>query len=216
MSRSYKFLLLGLAACSASACSQHSSQAWRNTTPYSVHQPVVQRTDYVLDINASGGLPAVEAGRLRGWFDMLGLGYGDRVSIDPNNGYLHPAVRAGVAGVAADYGILLEDGAPVTDGTVQPGTARVVVSRLSASVQGCPDWRDAADMGARNGTSSNFGCSINSNLAAMVADPGDLVLGQDGTTVGDAEAAAKAVKAYRDRTQTGNGGTTLKSESVGK
>ena len=83
----------------------------------------------------------------------------------------------------------------------------MVVSRSTASVPDCPNW---SPTGA-SATASNYGCAVNSNLAAMVADPSDLVLGQNGHGTGDATATSKAIKVYRDKAPTGAG--TLKNES---
>jgi pilus assembly protein CpaD len=86
----------------------------------SLNQPVVQRTDYVLDLasaSGSGNLSATEKGRLRGWFDSLGIGYGDRVFVEEPYG---PGPgTADVASVAAEYGLLLSAGAPVTAGSAE-------------------------------------------------------------------------------------------------
>ena len=49
----------------------------------SVHQPVVSRSDYALDLGLSGGeLAQGEQERLAGWMTTMHLGYGDRVAID--------------------------------------------------------------------------------------------------------------------------------------
>jgi pilus assembly protein CpaD len=53
---------------------------------------------------------------------------------------------------------------------------------------------------------SNFGCALNSNLAAMVANPEDLVHGREGSGVGDALTSAKAVGIYRKSEPTGSKG----------
>ena len=189
-------------------------QAKRNPSLYSVHQPVVQRTDYVIDLYAAGGLPATEAERLRAWFESLQLGYGDRIALDWGAAYADPATRNDVAGVAADYGLLLTNSAPVTVGAVQSGSVRVVISRMDASVPGCPDWAYANASSGPITTDSNFGCATNSNLAAMVADPNDLVLGQAGASAIDPDSSSKAVKAYRNRIPSGYSGE-VKSESTG-
>ena len=89
---------------------------------------------------------------------------------------------------------------------------RVIVSRATASVPGCPVWEDE-QVGAPERTATNYGCATNSNLAAMVADPNDLVLGQEGAGVRDNVQGSKAVKLYRDRAPTGAG--NLKSEKTG-
>jgi len=176
----------------------------------SLNQPVVQRTDYVLDLAApTGGLSAVEKGRLRGWFDGLGVGYGDTVSVDEPYGRGPGA--ADVATIAAEYGLLLSPGAPVTTGPVQPGSVRVVVSRSTAYVPNCPH-------GAARGpsvTSPNYGCAVNSNWAAMVANPNDLVLGQDGAAGGNTDTGTKAIKVFREAVPTGTKGLTATSTRGG-
>ena len=113
------------------------------------------------------------------------------------------------------YGILLSDPARVIAGIMAPGTARVIVSRMRASVPGCPDWSRAAQPETDNATTSNFGCATNGNLAAMVARPEDLVRGQPGAETADPVTNFKAIDALRKATPSGGGGTTVKSESAG-
>lgn len=169
----------------------------------SVHQPVVQRADYALDLRAAGdGLASGEQARLAGWFEALRLRYGDRVTVDDPSGAAQRA-RAEVAGVAESYGLLLADESPVTPAPVAPGTVRVVVSRASASVPGCPDWSRDATQNFENHTTSNYGCAVNSNLAAMVADPVDLVRGRDGDSAVDPALAGRGVRAYRSKLEGG-------------
>ena len=173
----------------------------------SLNQPVVERSDFVLDlVGADGGLSATERARLDQWFHTVGLGYGDHVFVDDGPG--DSAGRRDVARTAAEYGILLDDGAPITAGEVPPGTVRVVVSRSVAYVPNCPNW--AARRGPSS-TSSNYGCAINSNLAAMIADPNDLVLGQSGSVTGDANTSSKAIRVYRQTAPSGTKGLTAVS-----
>jgi pilus assembly protein CpaD len=209
-------LVLTLSACVAAAgCAPVGAPLSRQHNPsvYSVHQPVVQRTDYVLDLAAGGGLPQAERARLDGWFASLQLRYGDRIWVDEGP-YADPRTRGDVAAVAAPYGLLLSDGAPVTGGTMQPGSVRVIVSRMSANVPGCPSWDDAGSPGGPLSTHGNYGCATNTNLAAMIADPNDLVLGQADASGTDAATASKAVKAYRDRVPSGASGK-VQAESTG-
>ena len=178
----------------------------------SVHQPIVERTDYVLDVGVGPhGLAMGEADRLAGWFDGLGLGYGDTITIDDPSGWHGGAAQDGVAAVVSRYGMLIaRDAPPVTVGHSAPGTVRVVVSRATAHVESCPDWGHANSEYASS-TGSNFGCASATNLAAMIANPEDLVVGQDGHHTADAMLSVKAIKTYRDATATGAGG--LKAES---
>lgn len=206
---------LALLSLAASACNhdRYGLSPAHNPSLTSVNQPVVQRTDFVLDVNAAGnGVPASEQDRLATWFDSLELGYGDQVYVDQAAGYADARARQDVADVAAGYGLLVHDGAPITAGSVQPGSVRVIVSRNTASVPGCPIWQDEI-VGAPERTASNYGCAVNSNLAAMVADPNDLVLGQTGSGNGNAATATRAIKTYREKTPTGAG--NLKNEKTG-
>lgn len=165
----------------------------------SVNQPVVQRTDYLLDLADNGGLSDSDLGRLHSWFGSLGLGYGDHVFVDRGTS----AGRQDVAGVAAAYGLLMSSSAPVLEGDVPMGAVRVIVSRTTATVPGCPNYERER---GPSSTSSNYGCAMNSNLAAMVADPNDLVLGQVGSVTGDAHTSSKAIRVYRQTAPTGTKG----------
>jgi pilus assembly protein CpaD len=91
----------------------------------------------------------------------------------------------------------------VTTGEVSPGSVRIVVSRTTASVPGCPNWEGPDRLST---TSSNYGCAMNSNLAAMIADPNDLVLGQTGSGTSDPTTASRAIRTHRNATPTGAGG----------
>jgi pilus assembly protein CpaD len=182
----------------------------------SVHQPVVGRTDYAFDVNTSGnGLAAGETERMVGWMSSLHLGYGDRVSLDDPNPY-GGGVRDDVAAQVARFGLLLSDDRPISGAAVAQGTARIIVSRMHAAVPGCPDYsREGQNPEFEGNTSSNHGCSINANLAAMVADPVDLVRGQPGADLTDTASSSKAIDSFRRATPTGGGGTTIKTESAG-
>lgn len=179
------------------------------------YQPVVSRSDYAFDLATSGyGLAPGEAARLAGWLATMRVGYGDIIAVDdPANG---AGTRAEIGAHAASRGLLLAETAPVTAGPVAPGTVRVVVSRAVARVPGCPDFN--AEDGSPNfsaRTSSNYGCASNASLAAMVANPVDLVRGQPGTDSLGPATAVKAIDAYRKAPPSGGGGQNLKSESTG-
>lgn len=170
----------------------------------SVNVPVVTRADYVFDAAAPGGqLPPSEQARLDGWFGGLGLGYGDRVYVE--GGYADGA-RADVARVAGRYGLLLSQGAPTVAGAMGDGNVRVIVSRTRASVPGCPNWTVPSSPTWSSATMSSFGCGVNGNMAAMVADPQDLVWGRDPGSLVDSTVSNRAIQMYRNATPTGQGG----------
>lgn len=174
----------------------------------SIHQPVVQRSDYVLDVPGAG-LDPVQGSRIEQWFDAIGLTYGDRISIDASAG---PAGSSrAIAEIVGRYGLFVSSGAPVTEGAIAPGQVRIIVSRSTASVTGCPDYSQPSQPNFTASSSSNYGCAINSTLAAMVASPEDLVRGQVSRDF-KAETATKAIRVWRNADPTSTKG--LKIESV--
>jgi pilus assembly protein CpaD len=206
-----KFLLIALGSALA-GCQSMPDVPARGLA--AVNVPVVTSADYVFDAAApSGSLAPGEADRLNGWFQGLGRGYGDTVYVD--GGYA-PAARSQVAAVAGRYGMLVSPGAPVTAGMVQPGSVRVVVARRRAVVPNCPNWSQASQPDWDNKSVSNFGCGVNSNIAAMVANPEDLLHGREGTGVVDSRTATRAVEMYRTTPPTGLKGLQDISPKGGK
>ena len=201
-------LSLGL---SLSACGDRPN----NTSLYSVKQPVVERSNYTLDVAAgAGGLTVPEQQRLAQWFEAMNLRYGDRVAID--GALANEAAREDVAAIAGRHGLLLSDGAPVTNGFVDPGMVRVVVPRSRAHVPGCPDWSDKYNANYENSTADGYGCAVNSNLAAMVADPEHLLHGAEGTGETVVMSSTKAIETYREAEPTGKAGLPeVSSQSAG-
>lgn len=179
-------LSLALAACGGMPS---------NRSVYSTHQPVVERSTVALDVTTTpDGLPLAEQRRVAAWFEAMGLRYGDRVSVeDPLD---RPETRTAVADLAGRYGLLLSDAVPVSSGDLQPGQARVVILRSRASVPGCPDWSETSDANLENGISAGYGCANNGNLAAMVADPEDLLEGRKGSTDTYINTSNTTIKAY--------------------
>lgn len=188
-----------------------------NRSVDSVHQPIVSRTDYVLDVAATpSGLAPGEVDRLAGWFDGLGLGYGDTITLDDPSGWRNGAAQDTVGGIVARYGMLVNhEGAPITVGHPAAGTIRVVVSRAVARVEGCPDYRRGNFADVAGSTSSNYGCATAINMAAMIANPQDLVEGHSYDRTADAQLSVKAIKTYRDATTTGSGGLKQESSKAG-
>lgn len=171
----------------------------------SVHQAVVARQDYPLDLDVTpDGLARGEAQRLRGWLDAMRLRYGDKVAVDDPASLRGP--HDDVARVVAGFGMLLDGAAPITPAAVAPGTVRVVVSRMTATVPGCPDYTRDSSIEFDANTSSNFGCGTNASLTAMIANPADLLHGEGDSGTTDPLRAAKSIEAFRKAAPTGNGG----------
>ena len=180
----------------------------------SIKQPVVSRTDYVFDAQSTtAGLAPGETERVAGWLASMRLHYGDQISVDDPNPYDSRA-RAQIAAIVSSYGMRLTDRAPITNAPMAAGMVRVVVSRSVATVPGCPDFTRSGSSEFEGSSTSNFGCASNASLAAMVADPLDLVRGQTGDGTADPITSGRAVDSYRRAAPTG-AGNTVKSESTG-
>ena len=172
-----KIIATAALAFSLAGCGSMGS----NTSMYSTNQAVVERTNYAIDVNLEnyGGVNTTERQRVSDWFDALKLGFGDRIALDYGDGDANSAARQQVSDLAADHGMILEETAPVTAGNIIPGTARIVVTRSTASVPNCPNWEKPNDANFNSSNHPNYGCAVNSNMAAMVADPEDLVRGRN-------------------------------------
>lgn len=205
-------LSLGL---SLAACAGGAGSVAENRSLESVNQPVVSQSNFTLDlVSGSGGLSIPEQRRLAGWFEAMDLRYGDRIAID--DPLTSPTTLRAVSAIAERYGILVSEGAPVTPGYVDPGKVRIVITRASAEVPDCPNWsaKKASNLG--NQTSPGYGCAINSNLAAMVANPEHLIHGAKGT--GDTTivmSSNKAIDSYRKAQPTGEKGLKTNSTDGG-
>lgn len=197
---------VGLAGCSSGPLTE------TNTSLYSVNQPVVERSNFTLDVDTTrSGLAITEKQRLNGWFETMDLRYGDRVTVeDPSS---NPAVADAVNQLAGRYGLIVEGVAPTTTGLLEAGQARVVITRSTASVPSCPNWDGRSDSNFKNETSKNYGCAVNSNLAAMVANPEDLLEGQSGTGETVIATGTKAIDTFREAEPTGSNG--LQSAQAG-
>lgn len=198
-----KLRLLLIATAALGGCAYHPGVDFPDRGVEPVNVPVVTRADYTFDAAAPGGsLAPSEKARLDAWFRGLNLGYGDTIYVDAP---FAEAARYDVAQVAANYAMAVEPGAPITAGAVPSGMVRVIVSRARAEVPGCPNWSVAAQPNYNNRMMSNFGCGVNANLAAMVANPEDLVHGREGAAF-STTAGTKAVVFYRSTPPSGTKG----------
>lgn len=196
--------LAGVAALSLAACDGESTF---NRSVESVHQPVVNYATFLYDVRTDGTsrLSPEERTRLAGWLNSLDIGYGDSVAIASGSTYVGRALHDDIADVIGRRGMLIGEDSSAAAGTPPYGSIRLIVRRTSASVPGCPDWSGNQETNMSGSASSNFGCGVNGNLAAMVANPEDLVRGQ--STDSDLRTATsnRAIQTYREKDLTGAG-----------
>jgi pilus assembly protein CpaD len=189
-------ILILAAASSLAGCGTVAPRTDAARGVEAVNVPVVTRQDFAFDAAAPDGqLADLDAARR----------YGDSVYVE---GPYSSGARADVARVAGRYGLLVAEGGPVLPGTIAPGVVRVVVSRTRASVPDCPNWREPSQPNYNNHSMPGYGCAVNGNLAAMIANPEDLIHGREGSGLSDALTSTKAVESYRSAAPTGTKGLT--------
>jgi len=182
-----------------------------NTSLNSIRQPVVEQMTHTLDLASAGSdIPALEEARLAAWFGTIGLAAGDHVTASGD-----PRQRGEVAAIAARHGVVLDDAPNAAAPALAPGTVRVSVVRSRAYVPNCPNWSDGSTTSFDNATSPGFGCAVNGNLAAMVADPQHLLHGARDTGTTEVMSATKAIASYRAIEPTGAGGLSAVSSQGG-
>lgn len=162
-----------------------------------IHQPIVQRSDYILDLPAEDGLSAQDVQRLGSWLAALSPAYGDSIGLDPAGEAPDAEVRSLIANVVSHYGLTLAASAPVTQGVLAPRHIRIVLSRTTASVPGCPDWSRPGRTNSARFNLSNYGCATNASLAAMVADPNDLLVGRKARPATLSPVSGRVIDAYK-------------------
>lgn len=155
-------------------------------------QPVIQRHEYMLDVDPNMARGSAEAERLVGWLDALQPRYGDRVSLDLA-GQLRPGQAALIlTETLARYGLTRSPDRPASVTPIAPGRIRVILHRATAYVPNCPDTKSIGMADYGNKGIPGLGCAVNGNLASMIADPNDLLVGRASPPGDDWQAARDA------------------------
>lgn len=187
-----------------------------NRSVESVHQPVVSTSTFAYDIGLShhdNGLSDIEKARLTGWLDTVNAGYGDIISIAGGSSLAPYGLQRDIAQLLARRGITLGNQDAASSTPPPAGAVRLSLRRATASVPGCPDWSINREGNMSGGSSSNYGCGVNSNFAAMVADPTDLLQGKASSSDLEGATSKRAIESWQNQAPTGTGG--LKTLSAG-
>jgi pilus assembly protein CpaD len=113
-------------------------------------------------------------------------------------------VSLGLAAAAALLATPLAAAPPVPANKGVDSIHQPVVDGDRAYVPGCPDWSSSTSTSAAK-TDANYGCAVNSNMAAMIAYPADLLHGRSYTGA-ESDVATRAIKAWRELPPTGSKG----------
>lgn len=107
------------------------------------------------------------------------------------------ALRKG--GVSSSQIITVSYAAPSSDGA---HPVRIAYRALAASTTPCGKWTDDLTNDTENKHYANFGCSYQNNMAAMIANPADL-LGPRATTQIDPAKRGNVIKKYQETPRDG-------------
>lgn len=196
----------------------NSPAGYANRSLDSIRQPVVSTSQHVFDMTTYGGeISPAELARLGEWADAIGLRYGDQIILEDGSLYGGSNALSAIRGELAKRGASISAVTSNASSSIGSGMMRLHVSRSTAYVPNCPEWSSRHTADPYNSTSSNYGCATNSNLAAMVANPNDLVRGQTATDEHTSH-GVRAITTYRKKELTGAGElkeNTTSSESGG-
>lgn len=157
-----------------------ASACGTNTTLSSLKTPAVATHAVTRDIafQADGALAPEDAASLHAFLSSLRLGSADKVLLDDPEPHGAAARRAAVASIVLRSGGVLADGRAPAASPLPQGTARLWILRTQVTPPACPDWSSSPIGNLNASTHSNYGCAVNSNITAMVANPTDLAEGQ--------------------------------------
>jgi pilus assembly protein CpaD len=195
-------LALGIAGCTTTTGPTGAVYPDFAAAPATIVHVATQRDTLAVRIDArTGAVAAPELQRIGAFIARLAADRPEAVHAEirgaGSRAHLQPLFDALVAaGVAAGKITIAPaaPGAPAAPAGAQEVT--VAATRATAIMPACPGWPAMDAAPNDNRVHPNFGCADASNLAAMVADPSDLVTGEAAGSA-DGERAAAAVSAYR-------------------
>lgn len=143
------------------------------------------------DVSFANGAPRpapAQVDRLNGFLSTIDVGQGDRIELSGGT----PEQRRNIAQYLRP--LMLEVRAYPDLG--EPGAVTVTVVRHVATAPTCADWSKPSEKDHANSPGPNVGCANNAALARMVANPADLLGGQELQPY-DAEAGTLVLRNFR-------------------
>jgi pilus assembly protein CpaD len=129
---------------------------------------------------------------LHAFLNSVNAGYGDIIMIDGDSS---PARIDAIKQLIRARGLVYGGEAPLGESPAM-GDITLYVERYVVTIPNCGVWPDEPTNNTRNNPSSFHGCANTANLGLMVANPRDLVAGQNGgNSTGAAVAAIYSPKA---------------------
>jgi pilus assembly protein CpaD len=184
MNSNMQYLLRGLclaAVLMAGSCAAPSNDGNMRMEDGAANHPISVEPSYQsLKLSYAGALSAADQARLDAFVaDYKGHGNGS-IAVSAPAGTMSPAMinffaqRINEMGVSKDRILVATHDAP-------DGDMRVEINYVSyqAHTDKCGDWSENLAFTADNETPKNFGCAVQQNIAAQIADPRDLLHPRD-------------------------------------
>jgi pilus assembly protein CpaD len=190
-----------LLLASLAACSTANNGSRDNAGLDSMHKATVtlQETSHPVSFSNSK-LSANEEASLSAFISSSGLRYADRLTLRTSEPNMSVGYRNAINAVLGRFGLAI--GNVETTLGLQSGSAILAVSRPTVTLPACGTHSGPNVANVNNENMSNYGCATRSNLAAMVANPADLISGNvlDGQ---GADITAKPVDGFGGHELTG-------------
>lgn len=147
-------------------------------------------------------LTPAEAAAVNAFLANNGVGFGDVLGIDMVSSDVAEERRQALSEHLRLNGLAVAPMAPVIGPAPTANAAILIVERYVVRPPDCPDWSQDSTPNYANAPSNFHGCATRANLGLMVANPHDLVEGQEfeGT---NGERATRAIEAYHEQKPTG-------------
>jgi pilus assembly protein CpaD len=188
-------LVLSLAACTPPQSSDDN-----DFTSFSMTKPIhVERVRVQYSAAFAPGksdLPYDEALHLETFLDQAGVRPNDRVFVSSPAGDPLAGAREGRIAALLDHRTVGVVPLSAPPSGVAANHVLIQVDRYVATPPRCPNWSGSPETGHGNQPSSNVGCADATNLAEMIDNPRDLMMGRD-MGPADAEPGLNAINRYR-------------------
>ncbi len=189
--------LLGLAACAppTSYWSASEQPPRQNRVEY------IRLTHAVAFAPGRSTLAPDETDRLEDFLHRQKVGYGDKVTliVSGDSSRIDLARRKALTRLLHHAGLYDVAVRSAKAPAVFADQATLVVGRYVVTPPPCPDWSKPSDSDVTNTSSSNLGCANTVNLGMMVADPGDLVHGEEMGPANGAQSTLGIVRYRSDK-----------------
>ncbi len=184
-----------------SACAATNNGFRDNAGSEPIHKASVafeERSHPISFVN--GKLNVNEAASLQAFAAASGLTYADRLTLRISEPNMAADYRQAVNTVLGRFGLSV--GNVESSPGISPKAAMLTVSRATVTLPECGVHKGPNSFNFNNENMANYGCATRSNLAAMAANPADLINGNtlDGQS---ADVTAKPIDNFGKRKASG-------------